>query len=109
MLTEHLVRFLLYWWEDGEEQLVRPHLEYCGYSSCQILKGDRNTLLHSDKGNSHESEITSAEGVIQWARMFGLGKEALREDVLAAIRKGSVIVQRGSVFCDALSSGSQPS
>lgn len=41
--------------------------------------------------------------------MFGLGKEALREDVLAAIRKGSVIVQRGSVFCDVLSSGSQPS
>lgn len=40
LLTEHLVHFLLYWWEDGEEQLVRPHLEYCGYSSCQILKGD---------------------------------------------------------------------
>lgn len=55
------------------------------------------------------SGITSAEGVIQGARMFGLGKEALREDVLAAIRKGSVTVQRGSVFCGVLNSGSQPS
>lgn len=70
-------------------------------SGC-LLKRERNTLLHSD------SRITSAEGVVQGARMFGLGKEALR-DVLAAIRKGSVSVQRGSVFCDALSSGPQPS